>query len=136
VPLKQFWSKYFCVLCLSLIWTPTGSASYAIYIGKNLTTDGSVMIGGSGDEVSSHWLEVVPGATHAPGASMTVGVTAEAFMPGEFSEIPQAPQTYRYLTMNYSEYEGFPPPLTNGGLNEHNVAGRASGHPPGPNWLP
>ncbi|MEJ6670743.1 MAG: C69 family dipeptidase, partial [Pseudomonadales bacterium] len=124
MPLKQFWSKYFCVLCLSLIWTPTGSASYAIYIGKNLTTDGSVMIGGSGDEVSSHWLEVVPGATHAPGASMTVGVTAEAFMPGEFSEIPQAPQTYRYLTMNYSEYEGFPPPLTNGGLNEHNVAGR------------
>ena len=124
MPLKQFWSKYFCVLCLSLIWTPTGSASYAIYIGKNLTTDGSVMIGGSGDEVSSHWLEVVPGATHAPGVSMTVGVTAEAFMPGEFSEIPQAPQTYRYLTMNYSEYEGFPPPLTNGGLNEHNVAGR------------
>ena len=124
MPLKQFWTKYFCVLCLSLIWTPTGSASYAIYIGKNLTTDGSVMIGGSGDEVSSHWLEVVPGATHAPGASMTVGVTVEAFMPGEFSEIPQAPQTYRYLTMNYSEYEGFPPPLTNGGLNEHNVAGR------------
>jgi dipeptidase len=26
--------------------------------------------------------------------------------------------------MNYSEYEGFPPPLTNGGLNEHGVAAR------------
>lgn len=98
--------------------------SYAIYIGKNLTADGSVMIGGSGDEVSSHWLEVVPGADHPAGATITVGVTPEAFMPGQFIEIPQAGRTYRYLTMNYSEYEGFPPPLTNGGLNEHNVAGR------------
>ena len=26
--------------------------------------------------------------------------------------------------MSYSEYEGFPPPLTNGGLNEHGVAAR------------
>ena len=99
-------------------------ASYAIYVGKNLTADGSVMIGGSGDEVSSHWLEVVPARDHPPGATMTVGVTAEAFMPGELMQIPQASRTFRYLTMNYSEYEGFPPPLTNGGLNEHNVAGR------------
>ena len=45
-------------------------------------------------------------------------------MPGEFIEIPQVRRTFRYLTMNYSEYEGFPPPLTNGGLNEHNVAAR------------
>ena len=51
------------------------SASYAIYVGKNLTADGSVMIGGSGDEVSSHWLEVVPGAVHPEGATVTVGVT-------------------------------------------------------------
>ncbi len=99
-------------------------ASYAIYVGKNLTEDGSVMIGGSGDEVSSHWLEVVPAKDHPDGATITVGVTSDAFMPGEFTEIPQAPHTYRYLTMNYSEYEGFPPPLTNGGLNENNVAGR------------
>ncbi|MGB1440279.1 MAG: peptidase U34, partial [Luminiphilus sp.] len=112
------------LLALKLCWAPMASASYAIYIGKNLTADGSVMIGGSGDEVSSHWLEVVPGASHAPDATVTVGVTAEAFMPGVFSEIPQAAETFRYLTMNYSEYEGFPPPLTNGGLNEHNVAGR------------
>lgn len=33
------------------------NASYAIYVGKNLTADGSVLIGGSGDEVSSHWLD-------------------------------------------------------------------------------
>lgn len=98
--------------------------SYAIYVGKNLTEDGSVLIGGSGDEVSSHWLEVVPAKDHPAGATMTVGVTPEAFMPGHFIDIPQVRHTYRYLTMNYSEYEGFPPPLTNGGLNEMNVAGR------------
>ena len=106
-----------------LIALPAWS-SYAIYVGKNLTADGSVMIGGSGDEVSSHWLEVVPAATHSKDAAITVGVTDAAFMPGKFMEIPQTAETYRYLTMNYSEYEGFPPPLTNGGLNEHNVAGR------------
>lgn len=101
-----------------------GFASYAIYVGKNLTLDGSVMLGGSGDEVSSHWLEVVPARDHPPGATVTVGVTEEAFMPGVLMQIPQVPHTFRYLTMNYSEYEGFPPPLTNGGLNEHNVAAR------------
>jgi len=99
-------------------------ASYAIYVGKNLTTDGSVMIGGSGDEVSSHWLEVVPARDHPAGSSIRVGVTPDAFMPGRQIDIPQVPHTYRYLTMNYSEYEGFPPPLTNGGLNENNVAAR------------
>ena len=125
-PVMAFPAKTSMVLlfALKLLWAPAVSASYAIYIGKNLTADGSVMIGGSGDEVSSHWLEVVPGASHAPGTTVTVGVTAEAFMPGVFSEIPQAAETFRYLTMNYSEYEGFPPPLTNGGLNERNVAGR------------
>ena len=112
-----------CGLMCWLIALPAWS-SYAIYVGKNLTVDGSVMIGGSGDEVSSHWLEVVPAKTHARGDTVTVGVTDAAFMPGKFMEIPQAAETYRYLTMNYSEYEGFPPPLTNGGLNEHNVAAR------------
>ena len=124
MPFKPHFHPLAFLLCISLLWAPVTSASYAIYVGKNLTADGSVMIGGSGDEVSSHWLEVVPGAAHSEDATVTVGVTAEAFMPGEFSEIPQASETYRYLTMNYSEYEGFPPPLTNGGLNEHNVAGR------------
>ena len=107
-----------------LILSPAAFASYAIYVGKNLTEDGSVFIGGSGDEVSSHWLEVVPAKDHPAGSTITVGVTAEANMPGEFTEIPQARHTYRYLTMDYSEYLGFPPPLTNGGLNENNVAGR------------
>jgi dipeptidase len=99
-------------------------ASYAIYVGKNLTADGSVLIGGSGDEVSSHWLEIVPGATHPEGATITVGATEEAQFPGRLIEIPQARQTWRFLTMNYSDYEGLPAPLTNGGLNEHGVAAR------------
>ena len=102
----------------------SAAASYAIYVGKNLTADGSVLIGGSGDEVSSHWLEVVPRKTYPPGSTVRVGVDASANMPGRFTEIPQVTQTYRYLTMNYSDYEGFPPPITNGGLNEHNVAAR------------
>lgn len=100
------------------------SASYGIYVGRNLTADGSVFLGGSGDEVSSHWLEIVPAADHPDGATVTVGVDETAVLPGEFIEIPQVPRTYRYITMNYSEYEGFPPPLTNGGLNEYGVAAR------------
>jgi dipeptidase len=104
--------------------SPPAFASYAIYVGKNLTTDGSVLIGGSGDEVSSHWLEIVPETTHSKGATIAVGVTAEAAYPGRMIEIPQAAQTFRFLTMNYSDYKGFPAPLTNGGLNEHNVAAR------------
>jgi dipeptidase len=104
--------------------SPPAFASYAIYVGKNLTTDGSVLIGGSGDEVSSHWLEIVPETTHLKGATIAVGVTAEAAYPGRMIEIPQAAQTFRFLTMNYSDYKGFPAPLTNGGLNEHNVAAR------------
>ena len=107
-----------------LLLSPAAFSSYAIYVGKNLTKDGSVFIGGSGDEVSSHWLEVVPAEDHANDATITVGVTAEANMPGHFTQISQVVHTYRYLTMNYSEYQGFPPPLTNGGLNENNVAGR------------
>ena len=112
------------LIAFTLILSTDSLASYAIYVGKNLTADGSVMIGGSGDEVSSHWLEVVPAKDHPDGATISVGVTPEANMPGHFIDIPQVGYTYRYLTMNYSEYEGFPPPLTNGGLNENNVAGR------------
>ena len=112
------------VLVAALSAAFEAAASYAIYVGRNLTEDGSVLIGGSGDEVSSHWLEIVPAKEHEDDATITVGVTPDAFMPGRLIEIPQVPHTYRYLTMNYSEYEGFPPPLTNGGLNEHNLAAR------------
>lgn len=114
-------------ICLSLICLAASLpalGSYGIYVGRNLTADGSTFLGGSGDEVSSHWLEIVPAADHEPGSTIRVGVDASAFLPGEFIEIPQVAHTYRYITMNYSEYEGFPPPLTNGGLNENGVAAR------------
>ncbi|GAA4835369.1 hypothetical protein GCM10025787_14050 [Saccharopolyspora rosea] len=98
--------------------------SFAVYIGKNLTADGHTFLGGFGHEPSSHWLDIVPHRTHPPGATTQVGATGEADMPGELSRIPQAPETARYITSNYSEFSGFPAPLTNGGLNEYGVAAR------------
>ena len=105
-------------------WTSEAWASYGFYVGSELTADGSVLIGGSGDEVSSHWLEIVPRKTHAEDATILVGVEDEATFPGELIAIPQVAETAKYITMNYSDYEGFPPPLTNGGLNEYGVVGR------------
>ena len=99
-------------------------ASYGIYVGSNLTSDGSVLLGGTGDEVSSHWLEIVPRRRYAPDATIKVGVDHRATYPGEFIEIPQVAETAKYITMNYTDFEGFPPPLTNGGLNEYGVAAR------------
>lgn len=98
--------------------------SFAVYVGKDLTADGHTLLGGFGHEPSSHWVEVVPAQDHPAGSTITVGVTPDADMPGELSEIPQAEHTFRYITSNYSEFAGFPAPLTNGGLNEKNVAAR------------
>lgn len=115
------------VLPLSLALVSLASpaaASYAFYVGKNLTADGSVLVGGTGEEVSSHWLQLFPAQDHPANATITVGVTADAVIPGERFAIPQARHTHRYLSMEYSDYEGFPAPLTNGGVNEHGVAVR------------
>ncbi len=98
--------------------------SYGLYVGKNLTADGIAYLAGYGDEPSSHWLEVVPRTMHEPDATITVGVTPEAEMPGVLKEIPQAAETARNLRVSYSYYLGVPSPLTNGGLNEHGVAVR------------
>lgn len=98
--------------------------SYGIYIGKKLTADGMAYIGGYGDEPSSHWLEVVDRRQHAKGATIKVGVTQNADIPGVMSEIPQAEHTARHIRVSYSYYKGCPAPLTNGGLNEHGVAVR------------
>jgi hypothetical protein len=98
--------------------------SYGLYIGRNHTADGIAYLAGYGDEPSSHWLEIVPAADHKGGASITVGVTPQADLPGRLSEIPQVPHTFRHLRVSYSHYLGVPAPLTNGGLNEHGVAVR------------
>lgn len=98
--------------------------SLGIYIGSELTEDGATLLAGFGHEPSSHWLEIVPRQEHPEGATWKVGVTDEARISGELTEIPQVEETYKYITSHYSEFAGFPPPLTNGGLNEHGVAAR------------
>src|SRR5262245_21681539 len=113
------------VLMAVCLGAATGAhASYGIYVGKNLTADGSVFLAGYRDEPSSHWLDIVPRREHPEGTMIVVGADAHALYPGELIQIPQAPVTFRYLTMNYSSFAGFPKPLTNGGINEHHVAGR------------
>jgi len=104
--------------------SPPPAKSIAIYVGRNLTADGSVLLGGFGHEPSSHWYEVTPRRSFSPGTTVEVGVTEDARIPGRRMRIPQVPETFRFLTTNYSEFAGFPPPLTNGGLNEHHVAAR------------
>ena len=96
--------------------------SYGIYIGKNHTSDGHAWLAGYGDEPSSHWLEIVPRQTYATGATITVGMTPEADLPGRLTEIPQVRETARHLRVSYSYYLGVPAPLTNGGLNEYGIA--------------
>lgn len=98
--------------------------SYALYVGKELTADGIGYLAGYGDEPSSHWLEIVPRQSHGPDELIEVGVTPQADMPGLRSTIPQVPETFRHVCVNYSYFLGVPAPLTNGGLNEHGVAVR------------
>ncbi len=98
--------------------------SYGIYIGRNHTADGIAYLAGYGDEPSSHWLEINPRAAHPAGATITVGMTPGADMPGRLTEIPQASETARNMRVSYGYFLGAPAPLTNGGLNEHGVAVR------------
>ena len=108
----------------ALVLLPAARGSVAVYVGKNLTEDGSALLAGYGDEPSSHWMVIAPRQQHPAGAKITVGGTTAARMPGQLREIPQAAQTYRYLSMDYSAFAGFPAPITNGGMNEHGVAVR------------
>ena len=112
------------IALLILATSPAMLASVAVYVGKNLTRDGSVLLAGYGDEPSSHWLVIVPRRQHPSGTMISVGGTAASRLPGELVKIPQATQTHRYISMDYSYYSGFPAPLTNGGMNEHGVAVR------------
>ncbi len=99
-------------------------ASDAIYVGKNLTSDGQVFLAGFGDEPSSHWLSLVPRRQYPAGATIKVGGTAAAELPGELIDIPQVHETFRYLSMDYSYFVGLLEPLTNGGMNEYGLAVR------------
>ena len=96
----------------------------AIYVGSDLTADESTMLGGFGHEQSSHWIQVVPRQQFPADATTTVGITEDAEIPGELIEIPQAEETNKYISSFYSQWAGFPAPLTNGGLNEHGLAAR------------
>lgn len=98
--------------------------SYSIYVGKNLSADGNVFVAGYGDEPSSSWLEIVPERKHPDNSMITVGVTEKANFPGKLIQIPQVPETAKYIGVNYSFWAGFPAPLINGGINYHHVAGR------------
>jgi dipeptidase len=122
--MKRIFPKLMVAFGLTGLAATPAVASYAIFVGSNLTEDGSTMVGGTGDEPSSHWLEIVPHRSWPAGSKIKVGVDDRANFPGELIEIPQVPETARYITMNYSEWKGFPAPLTNGGLNEYGVAAR------------
>lgn len=98
--------------------------SYGLYIGSQHTADGLSYLAGYGDEPSSHWLEIVPAASHPADARIIVGVTEQAELPGRLSDIAQVEKTARHLRVSYSHYRGVPAPLTNGGVNEHGVAVR------------
>ncbi len=104
--------------------SPPPAKSIALYVGRNLTADGSVLLGGFGHEPSSHWYEVTPARRFPPGTTVEVGITGDARIPGRRFRVPQVERTFRFITTNYSEFAGFPPPLTNGGLNERGVAAR------------
>lgn len=98
--------------------------SYALYVGRDHSATGHAWLGGYGDEPSSHWLEIEPRRVRPEGATITVGVTPEADLPGRLSEIPDTSETARHIRVSYSHYKGVPSPLTNGGLNAHGVAVR------------
>jgi dipeptidase len=103
---------------------PAPEKSIGFFVGRDLTADGATLLGGFGHEPSSHWLDIVPAQDHPEGATIEVGVTEDARLAGELIEIPQVARTAKYISSTYSEFAGFPPPLTNGGLNEHGVAAR------------
>src|SRR6185437_8164678 len=74
--LVETWSRFGALLLLA--FPLACHASDAIYVGKNLTKDGGVLLAGFGDEPSSHWLSIVPRRQHAAGTTITVGGTPAA----------------------------------------------------------
>ncbi|KAJ5234256.1 dipeptidase domain containing protein [Penicillium citrinum] len=104
-------TRYTTILnTINALCSVSATASYSFYVGSNLTASGAVLVGGTGEEVSSHWLKIYPAADHALNETVTVGVTSAAVVPGKLTNIPQVQHTFRYISMDYSDYLGFPPP--------------------------
>jgi len=125
--LQPYGKSFFTLLSMSLLSlfiSSPATGSVGIYVGSELTEDGSVLLGGYGDEPSSHWIELIRAGRYEREAMICVGADENARYPGIRFQIPQAPRTHRYLTIRYSGFAGFPPPQENGGLNEYNVAAR------------
>ena len=70
--------NWICVAIAALVLLPGARGSVAVYVGKNLTEDGSALLAGYGDEPSSHWMVIAPRRQHPPGAKITVGGTGAA----------------------------------------------------------
>src|SRR5262245_52585071 len=96
-------------LLVALLHAAPAAASYGIYVGKNLTADGSVFLAGYGDEPSSHWLEIVPAREWPTGATIKVGATAASQYPGILIDIPQVRSTAKEHTLDHSCFAGFHP---------------------------
>src|SRR5262245_64081420 len=103
------WAVTLGVLALLTFAAGPARGSYAIYVGKNLTADGSVFLAGYGDEPSSHWLEIVPARDWPAGATIRVGATAASQYPGILIDIPQVRSTAKEHTLDHSCFAGFHP---------------------------
>ncbi|WP_423821466.1 hypothetical protein V5738_14115 [Salinisphaera sp. SPP-AMP-43] len=67
------YSSFCLVASLALLCLATAAAaSPAFYVGKNLTGGHGALAGGTAEEVSSHWLDIVPAADYDPDASIYV----------------------------------------------------------------
>lgn len=53
-----------------------------VYVGKNLTADGGVLLGQLGDENSSHWIEVIPRLSWESESVLLVGAEKTEAMEG------------------------------------------------------
>ena len=70
------------VAALLTVWPGEAHASLSIYVGRNLTKEGSVLLAGFGDEPSSHWLTLAPRRQYPVGTTIKVGGTSQANFPG------------------------------------------------------
>jgi len=94
-PVRRVFFLLVCIATFLMVGRISARASVAVYVGKNLTKDGSVLLAGYGDEPSSHWLEIAPRRKHPLGSTITLGSTAESTFPGRLIKIPQTAETFK-----------------------------------------